>query len=103
MKKLFTAAAAAALAITTTPVFANSSWVDIGSFTSGSRSYIQKHDWQGRYRTYSSMVIWPGGKTPQSVEVADCGSWAWRFTNSTQWKPALPGTMGDAQLRYVCN
>ena len=103
MKKLFTAAAAAALAITTTPVFANSSWVDIGSFPGGSRSYIQKHNWQGRYRTYGSINIKTDGEQLQSVEVADCGSWVWRFINSTEWKPALPGTMGDAQLRYVCN
>ena len=103
MKKLFTAAAAAALAITTTPVFANSSWVDIGSFPGGSRSYIQKHNWQGRYRTYGTIIIDPDGKQLQVLNVADCGSWASRFSRDTQWEPALPGTMGDAQLRYVCN
>ena len=103
MKKLFTAVAAAALAITTTPAFANSSWVDTGSSTSGSRSYVQKHNWQGRYRTYGSIIIAADGKQRQFVEVADCGSWAWRYSDDTQWRPALPGTLADEQLRYVCN
>ena len=103
MKKLFTAVAAAALAITTTPVFANSSWVDIGSFTSGSRSYIQKHNWQGRYRVYGSIRIRADGERFQFVNVADCGSWVYRFSDETQWTTVLPGTMADAELQYVCN
>lgn len=103
MKKLFTAVAAAALAITTTPVFANSSWVAIGSSTAGDRSYIQKHNWQGRYRVYGSITIEPDDKRYQFLNVADCGSWTYRYSDETQWRPVLQGTLADLELRYVCN
>ena len=103
MKKLLIAAAAAALAITTAPAYANSSWVSIGNSVSGNRHYVQKHNWQGRYRVYGSISIGADGKKTQFVEVADCGSWAYRYSGNTQWHPVLPDTMGDAGLQYVCN
>jgi hypothetical protein len=103
MKKIVTAAAVATvLAVIVDPAFANSSWVEVGNLANGFRFYVQKHNWQGRYRTYSQILVLSDGKQIQGIDVADCASWKWRPRDSTQWRLVLPGTMADTQMRYVC-
>lgn len=105
MKNLIAAATAAAISATTSvaPALAQSSWVAVGESDTGTRHFVQKHNWQGRYRTFGLIYIKKMGEQQKFMKVADCSSWSDRIYGSTQWSPSLPNTMGDAQLRYVCS
>ena len=104
MKKLFTAAAAAALAITTTPAFAKSSWVEVFANKYGARTYVLKHQWTGATRVFDQAHVGNNGNSARPTRLtADCNGWRIYFGSNVGWEPVYPGTMGDATLQYVCS
>ena len=103
MKKLIAGAAAVLAAVPFTPALAQSSWALVGESVDGDRHYVQKHNWQGRYRTFEVITIDVDGSKDKALRVADCQSWKSGSRGDNRWVPALPGTMGDARLRYVCS
>lgn len=85
------------------PAVANSSWISVGEGKDGTRHYVQKHNFQGRLRTYGWITIDTKGNKLQSMNVADCSVWTYRFSFESRWNPVLPDTIADAVLREVCN
>ena len=102
--KLFNAIAAAAVIgasfITANPAEARNGWISAAtSRESGTTYYVKPLGNSGRYR-------WFLGKASHvSVtfnEVADCHLWRTRMENSSQWHDAMPGSVGEAQIKIVC-
>ena len=103
MKKLIAATAIAALTSATgVPAEAQSKWIYIGSNDAGTRSWIWKHDWQGRFRYFSQKLIGSDRVERTLSQIADCRDWEYRFSNESQWHAVLQETLGDSMLRYVC-
>ena len=96
--------AGAAIAIgSALPALASSSWVSVGEGNDGTRHWVQKHDWEGRFRVFGIYQIDADGANRNLTQVADCSNWQYRFRDESQWRPVLEGTMADSQLKYVCN
>ena len=94
---------AASVAIASSlPALSQVSWIKMADATDGTRVWVQKHNWQGRYRTFGSRYIYRDGRELVALRVADCSDWRWRFTDDGEWRPVLQGTVNDAELEYVC-
>lgn len=104
MRKLIQAAVVGCLsAASMLPANAESPWVRVAEGTDGTRLWVLKHNWQGQYRTYETIMIKMNDKELRSTFVADCSAWQYRFSSESSWTRVLDGTLFDAALRHVCS
>lgn len=102
--KLFNAIATAAVIgtsfIAPNPAEARNGWMSAG--TTGYPKvtyYVKPLDNSGRYRRYLGKASHVSGTFN---EVADCHLWRTRMENSSEWRDAMPGSVGEAQIEIVC-
>lgn len=107
MKQVVVIAGICSLALyTVLPIKAESSWYSNGVDSEGTRHWVQKHNWVGRFRIYETYTIDTEGRTNGALWVADCRDWRYRFHDkygNFNWQPVLEGTMSEGDFIYVCN
>ena len=86
------------------PALASSSWAWVAENEYGANYWVQKHNWEGRFRAFDVHAIGNDGLSKYTTKyTADCSNWRIRPSSGSRWDPALGGTLGDAYLKYVCN
>ena len=102
--KLFTSIAAATAVIGTsfiasTPAEARNGWVKGGESDNGEVYYVKILNRNGQYVTYLERY---SEDDDELRMIADCSGWQYREYNESKWLPALPGSIGEANIEIVC-
>ena len=93
------AALATPLLFAAKPAWAMNQWQTVGTNTSGNTYYVKPLEFSGRYRRFLGTASHVDAVFKQ---IADCSLWRVRPLNSRFWQAVKPGSIGEVEIKMIC-